>query len=853
MRGIVNKVTANNVADIVALTPQQESILFHHLEDPSQQQYHIQIALRIRGHLDVMLFEQAWRSVVQSNEMLHTIFRWLDIKQPVQIILKEYTPRIEWHDSVQPAGAEAYVGRLLLRDQQAPFDLQTECYQLYVCKLAADEWMLLMNIHHIIYDGWSNGILWNELFAAYTHLAHGQTPPIINKPGIKTYVKQLQRQDKALQQQFWVSYFDGLDSIPTLRQHIPRTDEAPAGHTTLRERLPADFQRTLTAFLRSNGLSLATLIYAAWGVLLQSYCDSDEVVFGRVSSGRESQITGIEQLIGPFIHVHPVRFNARAALSVAQCARNLQDDLYRIAPHEATPLYEIKRYLDLKQRGDLFNTLVVIENYPLPTDGLQNSPLSVVDYTFSEANHYDLTLSVEAFDDLVFTVIYRQATFESWFIGRLLRHLTTLVRTIVHGGLEQQLADLCMLDEAERKRIVVDFNDTTRDFPRDRTVVDFFEDQVARRPHAVAVTCGASSLTYQAFNLRVNQLAHYLRASGVQSGDIVGILADRSFEMLIGIFAVLKAGAAYLPIDPAFPPSRVSYLLQDANVGVVILHDPYAPPLGPAVAVVNLSALELSGQPVADPARAHGPEDLCYVIYTSGTTGNPKGVMIEHGSLVNRLLWMQKNSPIGPGDRVLQKTTYTFDVSVWELLWWSMRGATLCLLDNGAEKNPQRLLDTIADTRITTLHFVPSMLNVFLQYLERQRAVDRLASLRYIVTSGEALTPDLVERCYAHIAHTGARLINLYGPTEATIDVSYYTCAAADGNLPSIPIGKPIDNTRLAILGPHGQLQPVGVPGQLYIGGIGLARGYLNQPALTAERFVPSSVVHCPLSVATNH
>jgi len=404
--------------------------------------------------------------------------------------------------------------------------------------------------------------------------------------------------------------------------------------------------------------------------------------------------------------------------------------------------------------------------------------------------------------------------------------------------------------EADLLRIA-EFNRTDAPFPDHATLPELLEAIVAKQPDRTAVICdhdktfGTASLTFAALNERVDCVARRLREAGVQPGTIVALMFERSFAMAIGILAVVRAGGAYLPLPPDNPPDRNEYMLKNAGVGILLVHGATADKAVFGGTIINLDAPALYDRPgpKAPLPRVNVPGDLAYVIYTSGSTGRPKGVMIEHRPVINRLHWMQRAYPLGADDVILQKTPYYFDVSVWELFWWALEGAQVCFLPPGAERNPFAIVETIKRHRVSVLHFVPSMLSVFLEHLEAKGGAMKagLHSVRRVFTSGEALSPEHVRRfnrCWGN--ETGARLINLYGPTEATVDVSYFDCPT-DDDFKIIPIGRPIDNTRFYILR-DGKQVAIGEMGELCLAGIGLARGYLNNPALTAEKFTPNPV-----------
>ena len=402
--------------------------------------------------------------------------------------------------------------------------------------------------------------------------------------------------------------------------------------------------------------------------------------------------------------------------------------------------------------------------------------------------------------------------------------------------------------EADLARIV-QFNRTEAAFPDNLTLQELIEAQIDTHASDRAVICdhdksfGAPSLTYAQLNDRVNQLAHLLRAEGVGPGHVIAMMVERSIAMIIGILGIVKAGAAYLPVAPDLPPDRIDYMLKDGEVKVLLVHARTVGRFAFRGLTINLDDLDVYRGSTANPANLNKPQDLAYVIYTSGSTGKPKGVMIEHRSLVNRLHWMQQAYSIDESDVILQKTPYYFDVSVWELFWWALQGATLCLLAPGGEKHPLAIVETIKKHRVTVMHFVPSMLNVFLEYLDGKAAsaLRSLGSVRRVFASGEALTPSHVRKFNDILgSKTGARLTNLYGPTEATVDVSYFDCPV-DNSFENIPIGRPIQNTRLYVIRDCHQVA-IGEAGELCIAGMGLARGYLNNPALTDEKFTDNPV-----------
>jgi amino acid adenylation domain-containing protein len=476
--------------------------------------------------------------------------------------------------------------------------------------------------------------------------------------------------------------------------------------------------------------------------------------------------------------------------------------------------------------------------------------------------HLNMVFSFFRGDKSIDGVIeYNGALYREQTVERIIKHYIQVTETVLfESGLK--LSDIDLLSEEEKKQILYDFNGTAREYPAGKTIHELFEEQVTRIPDCMAVVgkwhgCmdawmqGNISITFGELNEKSNQVAYLLREKGVLADSIIGIMMERSVGMIVGIFGILKAGGAYLPIEPTYPQERIEYMLADSKANILLTSSATQVKVEvkvkekeESIEIIDISKGFFSSTSTLtlNSTFPVNSANLAYVIYTSGSTGRPKGVMIEHGSVVNRLHWMQRSYPIGPGDVILQKTPFVFDVSVWELFWWALEGATLSLLGPGDEKDPAEIVKAVKQYNVTTMHFVPSMLNAFLQYLEMEGAAVtvELKSLTQVFASGEALKPNQVGT-FNRLLHgtNGTRLINLYGPTEATVDVSYFNCLpAVIEKLETVPIGKPIDNIRLYILDRHRHIQPVGVSGELCIAGVGVARGYLNRPGLSAERFV---------------
>ena len=494
----------------------------------------------------------------------------------------------------------------------------------------------------------------------------------------------------------------------------------------------------------------------------------------------------------------------------------------------------------------LFDTLFVYENYPTPVNNNDDNSLNI---TFKEGvEKLDYPIAVIAYEinnGLTFSLKYAGELFESNTMEGLLSTYSTLLTGVSNVLYNPTLAvsDLSYLSKEETDTILSKWNDTDKDYPSDKTIHYFFEEQVLKAPNNMAVVYEDIKLTYKELNNRANQLANYLiKHHNIKPDDLVALLLDRSEHMIIAIFGVLKAGAAYVPMDPEYPDDRIKYILSDTNTNLVIANNTYTKRVNTINNKVNTTAIDDKSftqnltkydntNPVVDNLTSN---NLAYVIYTSGTTGNPKGVMIQHHSVLNRIYWMNENYQLNINDKILQKTPYTFDVSVWEFFWPTLYGATLIFAKPNKHKDVSYLAKIISQKGITILHFIPSMINVFAHQLAIKNY--KLKTLKHIVSSGEALTLKEVTNIYKSLPNVAVH--NLYGPTETTVDVLFYNCTKGISN--NIPIGKPISNSKAYVLSECLSLLPIGAIGELYIGGVGLARGYLNNPELTKERFIPN-------------
>ncbi|MCP4157930.1 MAG: amino acid adenylation domain-containing protein, partial [bacterium] len=707
---------------------------------------------------------------------------------------------------------------------------------------------LLLDMHHIIADGVSFGLLIKD----FMRLFNGEELPPLRiqyRDFSEWQNHRFETPEMKKQQTWWLREFEKESE----ELELPYDYTRPARQSFAGSRIFTEIEAKRAAALKEMALkedvTLFMVLIALYYVLLSRLANREDVVVGVPAAGRSH--TDLDPVIGMFINTLPMRSYPEHVKTFESFLEEVGQQTLLAFENQAFPFEEQIEQLELERnlsRNPLFDVMFTLNNFEVPR--VEISGLSLSSYEMeSKVSKFDLTLRTTEIEEKI-RLEYEYCT--ALFNEETVRRFDIIFQRILDTVLETPGISLQQVDivpEEEKRRILFEFNDTATDYSSHRTIHRLFEEQVLKTPSRTALIGGMQGdgeeqrLTYMELNDEADRLACLLKNKGIMVEDIVAVIVERSVEMMVGIFAILKAGGAYLPIIPDYPAKRVEFMLKDSGTKIILAG-------GNVKAMVKKIKAEsevlfLDQQPEAvesSSSYTHQPpvrsSNLAYIIYTSGSTGVPKGVLIEHHSLVNRLQWKQKNYPIGTDDVILQKTVFTFDVSVWELFWWGMYGATLCLLEPGDEKDPMAMVETIEKHSVTVMHFVPSMLSTFLEYIESSRCSGKLAGLKQVFASGEALALNQAERFNRFLNRTnGTRLANLYGPTEATIDVTYFNCSTGD-ILVKIPIGKPVDNTSLYIVDRTMKTQFQGGVGELCLAGVQLARGYLNNLELTAEKFI---------------
>ncbi|MEM8777531.1 MAG: amino acid adenylation domain-containing protein, partial [Cyanobacteria bacterium P01_G01_bin.49] len=827
-----------------------QGILFHALFTPGSGIYVPQLCFTLIGFLDISTFRQVWQDVITRHQTFRASFHWEKRDRPFQVIYRQV--ELPWQEEdwqeLSPDEQHKQLEIFLEEDRKRDFDLKNPPQmRLTLIRLTEDRYYLIWTQHHLILDGWSAGLVVQQVFKQYNDREHNL--PLVSSRLYGDYIAWLQQQDETVAKTFWQKTLAGF-TTPT-RWGVERKELGIDNNFQQAEQqvsLSPKITTDLKTLAQQHQVTLNTIIRGAFALLLNYYSGEEDIVFGATCSGRSSTLKDIESMVGLFINTLPVRVHISPQQKLIPWLKQLQIQQAEASQYEYVSLFDIQQESDLPPGIPLFDSILVFENYPVdPSIAQATETLTIEAVSSVEWTSLPLTVLVGEEVELSIKIKYHCDRFSDIIINRLLQHFQTLLTEIAQKP-QRQLWQFPILTPSEQEQLIIQGNEEQEAGFREQGVGSreqgevfihqLFETQVEKEPEAIALIFEDQQLTYQELNIKANQLAHYLQSLGVQPETLVGICLDRSLEMVIAILAILKAGGAYVPLDPSYPPERITFILKDAQINILLVTQDSSNFPVQTLIDLNKDCPQISQALHTNPTPQISLDNSIYALYTSGSTGKPKGVINTHRGVLNRLNWMQKAYGLTSGDRqgrsfadrVLQKTPYTFDVSVWEFLWTLLNGACLVIAKPGGHQDSGYLVDLIITQQITTIHFVPSMLQVFLE----EANVSQCSSLKRVICSGEALSVDLKNRFFQKL---NAQLHNLYGPTEAAIDVTAWSCQPDDL---SVPIGQSIDNIQGYVLNKQQQLVPVGVAGELYLGGEGLARGYLNRADLTAQCFVPN-------------
>ena len=838
----------------------QQGFIYHVLSQPEDDAYRVQTLIDYHNKMDIACYEQAWALAIQTYPALRTCFNWDE--ELVQLTMKTGVLRFTVYDIVEDEDKDNTIKLIQEQDRAKAFDLsQPTLFRLYFIRRDEEHFTLLQNMHHSIIDGWSGPVLLNTVHRYYYQLIQGKSP------GIKEDSAYFQAQAYTAKNQlkvmeYWKKTINQIEQVNDLNAVLNRSTDLDAikalsAPSELSLQIAGEEYQSLKGLVKEEGLTCNVLVQFAWHKLIQVYTRDVQTIVGTTVSGRSLPVSGVEDSVGLYINTLPLLVDWAEVRSVRQQLQNIHQQITDLNNHSYVNL------ASLQQNGKrLFHSLLIFENYPLPKEEENEGRLRLSLRAAIEKLDYPLALlAYETDNALHMTLKYEGRFLDERKASQLLEQLQLIIEQLPIKISEPQHT-ISLLTAESYRQIMYDWNATDKDYPQEKTIHQMFEEQVLRTPNHIAVVFEGKQLTYQELNEQSNQLARYIRqqylevlceqnqasSSELRGDTFIALCLDRSIEMIIAILGVLKAGGAYVPIDPDYPDDRIRYMLEDTNSVLVLTQNRLVARLQDVVEntanqnnelkskLILLDDKPYESQDKVNLQKYSQSTDLAYVIYTSGTTGLPKGVVLQHSGIINRIEWMQSQYPLNNEDIILHKTPYTFDVSVWELLWANWYGARIVISKPEGHKDSSYLSKLIKEQNITCLHFVPSMLSVFIEDIKFSN--DKVPpTLRFLFCSGEVLSSDQVKATKA-LSANHLKIHNLYGPTEASIDVTYYDC---NGNIEEISIGRPIQNTRIYVLDNYNKPVPIGVIGELHIGGAGLARGYLNKPNLTLEQFIPNS------------
>ena len=808
--------------------------------EPQSAAYNICRASRLVGNLNISALQASLNEISSRHETLRTVFRLVD-SRPVQLVQPARNISIEIADlrSMSREERNSEIQRRIKAESECPFDLSAgQLLRCSLLRIGDQEHVLILMTHHSVSDAWSMGILTRELWTLYEAFSNGKPSPLELFPVQYSDYAVWQRnwlQSEVLDTQltYWKKQLENI-SILTLPSDRPRAPRQSFRGARVPITLPQALTGSVNELSSRCALTPFMTLLAAFQVLLFRYTGQDDIVIGSpIANRRRPEIEG---LIGFFVNTLVLRANLSGNPSFRELLSRVKDTCVAADANQDLPFEKLVQELQLERdlsRNPLFQVMFVLQNATRPFSGIPGLRVEPIELEPTRSP-FDLSLFLREREGKYTGYLdYNTDLFNRDRIERMAGHFQTLLEAIVADP-DQSITTLSILAEAERHQILVEWNDTAADYPKDKCIHQLFEAQVERTPEAIALEFDGEELTYRALNRRANQLAHYLIRLGIGPEKLVGICVERSIEMVVGLLGILKSGGAYVPLDPRYPHERVGFMMDDSQISALLIRKKFLS----SVCYRGLT-IPLDDPQVCWHEHEENPKNVAmsdapaYVIYTSGSTGIPKGVIGTHRGAVNRFVWMWRRFPLEANEKGCVKTSLSFVDSVWELFGPMLHGVRIVLIPDDVVQDIPRFVQELAQRRITRIVLVPSLLQSILDTVPD--ILDRLPDLKIWSSSGESLSKELADQFRTHLP--GRKLLNLYGSSEVAADVTFYDCCdRAQGS--NMRIGRPINNTQIYILDSGMQPVPIGVPGEIYVGGAGLARGYLNRPELTNEKFI---------------
>jgi amino acid adenylation domain-containing protein len=832
-----NQMSAKNIEDAYPLSPMQEGLLFHGLYAPEGGLYVTQFACEM-DDVDVEALRRAWQQIIDRYQAFRTAFVWKNVEKPLQVVARRVELPFQLEDwrGLSATQQREHLAAYLEADRRRGFQLnKAPLLRVALFQVSETSHQLVLSHHHIVVDGWSMAKVFEEAFALYEAYADGRELQLEPPHPYRNYIAWLQQQDLSQAEEFWRETLKGFNTpTPFVADHASsdqlRPEEAWMEHHLL---LAPSATAALQTLTRQHQLTMNTIVQGAWALLLSRYSGERDVVFGSVIAGRPPALPGIEAMVGLFINNLPVRVRVSPQMSLIDWLQDLQAQQSEARQYEYSPLTQVQGWSDVPRGLPLFSSIVAFQNFPVTAPAGRGSRKIGALRTI-ESGNYPLALSASLGSELSLILRYDPRLFESSTILRLLGHLETLLNGIAANVENRRISELPLLTEAEREQILSTWNDTATEYPRQESVQQLFEEQSARTPEAIAAVFGEEQLSYRELNSRANQVAHYLRGRGVRRDAPIGICMERGSEMIIGFLGILKAGAAYVPLDPQNPLDRIAFMIEDAKLEFLLTQEPLRERLPlerEQLMCLDTQWAEIAQQSTENPNISVSADNLAYIMYTSGSTGIPKGICITHRAIA-RLVCHSNYVQLTDADIVAQASNASFDAATFEIWGALLHGARLVGVNREVLLSPTALAAQLRRDRVSTLFLTTALFN----QMARQQP-DGFSSLKHLLFGGEMVDVE----CVRQVLESGgpARLLHVYGPTETTTFASWWEVAGVSLEADNLPIGRPLSNTELYVLDEQAQPVPVGAVGELYIGGDGLARGYWRRPELTAEKFIP--------------
>jgi len=839
-------VTASLIEDVYLATPLQAGLLFHTLSEPNSGVYVMQHRYWIEGVIDVDAFRRAWQAIADAHPIFRTSFVWDGLPIPHQLVHRHVELPFDYADwrVFSDVERQERLSDLLADERAEGFELgRAPLIRIRLLRLEDRRYLLIRSHHHILFDAWCTSLILDELRSNYDALVAERAPPKRIHVGFRDYIAWLQRRDAAAAEPFWRDYLQGFDE-PTPFFASRSSGLASGGVDDVTRLLSREDTDALEQTARRLRVTVNTFVQAALALLLARYTNRKDIVFGVTVSGRPADLPQVESILGLFINALPLRVAIEADRPLSALLENVLASNYAIRDYEYVSLTQIREWSEVPAGTDMFHYLLTFENAPVDRRLLE--PCG--DWRFTDSWHrthtnYPITFVVIPGPRLHLQVTYARDRIDAQVAERLLDHYRRLLEEMIHRP-DARLGEFGMLVEDERNLLIEQWNRTDHRYAEPRDILGRFEGQAQLRPDAVAARCDGVTLTYSELARRARVVAAGLIQNGVEPDDLVALLDHRGLDFLVMMLGVFHAGAGYLPLDPAYPDGRIAQILVEAKVTSLLAGRSFLQRAESVVSgagenrirILNVAVLEERGEAFVGRGPRHSPNGLAFVIFTSGSTGKPKGAAVEHRGMFNNLITQERALGLTSDDVIAQTASQCFDISVWQFLTALALGARIEIFPDDISRDPARLLDEIDARGVTIFETVPSMIRALLDASDSRR---RLRGLRWLLPCGEAFAPELCRLFMDRFPHV--RLLNAYGPAECSDDVSYYPIKTApEGDDLSVPIGSPVDNTRLYIVDRWLEPAPVGVAGEICVAGIQVGRGYLNRPDLTAVSFLPN-------------